>query len=55
MGVFGMERVERREVLLEAGMSSMEFLWEMPRMWDALSTWRESLGVLAVSGAETVM
>ena len=30
-------------------------LWEMPRMRDTLLTWRESLGVLAVSGAETVM
>lgn len=55
VGVFGTERVERREVLLEAGMGSMDFLWEMPRMRDALSTWRESLGASAVSGAETVM
>jgi hypothetical protein len=55
VGAFGTERVERREVLFEAGMGSMDRLCEMPRMRDALSTWRASLGASAVSGAETVM
>lgn len=38
VGVFGAERVERMEVLLDAGIGSIDLLWVMPRMREALST-----------------
>lgn len=38
VGVFGTERVERMDVLLDAGMGSMDFVWEIPRTREALST-----------------